>query len=276
MTTQALPDGPHSMGFVNDDGSSVDITYTYTPPPPAVRTLVGGTPRGASTAAGVSAMDKTYGAKTSVVRLFSTGDPVAVPVTDRKVVGSFNTLPADLGAVAAILAGYWRKSLRHEIDKAAKDNDAVRLQWQAQMGSLVRAGVQGLQVCVTADCFVNPDKDPTRFLVDGVTHWSVDFDGISPSATSIAYHDYSHELAAVVAFGQKYGLTMSVGEFGANRGAFDPAGTARALWALHWATQFQAAALESVCFWEQTSTLASTWSTDAEIATLRALFVLAA
>ena len=127
-------------------------------------------------------------------------------------------------------------------------------------------------VCLTGWAF-DPKSgvDPSTFLVPGVTHLGVDFDGISSTS---GYHDYTVALANVVAFCAKHGLTWGVPEFGANRATNDLTGDVRAQWLLSWAAKFRDAGAEYVCLWEQTSQAGSCFTTPAEVATVRAMLAL--
>lgn len=281
-TTYNNPDGSKSTIVIPDPIVTVappivtqdDPVYSWTPAPPVpavakpVRTLIGGTPRGKSDAPGVAAVDAAYGAA-SVIRLYCTGTLIPPVPTGRKVVGSFKTLP---GRPLEANEYDWL-FYQHEIDAKVKKGTITLAQWQSDMAALKKTGITNLGVCVTADAFVNPSKpDPSTWLTPGVTHIGVDFDGIS-SATG--YHDYTKELAAVVAFCAKHGLTWGVPEFGANRAANDPDGSGRAAWLVHWIQQFQRAGAQYVCLWEQDSQVGSTFTTPVEIATVRTMFALA-
>jgi hypothetical protein len=231
---------------------------------PGSKCVVGNTPRTSSTRTGVAAIDETYG-PSKVVRLFWSGLPGESPTIDRPVVGSFKVMSPGTTAWARTM---WRWAYQHEIDSKIAKKQATLAQWRFDMGLLALLGVSGLSVILTADAFVNPTKRPADFLVAGVTHLGVDFDGISSSA---GYHDYSRELAAVVAFAKANGLTWGVPEFGANRAGNDPSGNARAAWLTAWTRRFADAGAEYVCLWEFNAQAGSTFTTPAEIAAVRAL-----
>jgi hypothetical protein len=234
------------------------------PPPPAPTTLFGGTPRGLSNWAGVASMDETYG-PASVVRLFWPGTGGANPATDRKVVGSCKSLTN----VAAWAKTMWRWAYQHEIDSKVKKGLVTLPAWKADMERLVALNIPGLSVILTADCFVNPSKNPANYLISGVTHLGVDFDGIS---SSTGYHDYSKELAEVEAFVKANGLTWGVAEFGANRANNDGDGSVRAAWLKTWGDKFAVAGAEYVCLWESYGQTGSTFTAPAEISTIRTYF----
>jgi hypothetical protein len=246
-------------------GESVAVSYGgVTPPPPPSLMLFGDTPRSASTVAGVAQIDAVYG-PANLVRLYWSGAAGVSPVSDRDVVGSFKTVTAGTAAWARTM---WRWAYLHEIDSKIKKGQATLPEWQATMTQLAALKVAGLSVIVTADAFVNSSKNPADYLVDGVTHWGIDFDGISSSA---GYHDYSRELAAVEKFTKAHGLTWGVPEFGANRAGNDPSGTARADWLKTWAARFAAAGAEYVCLWEFATQAGSEFTTAAETAAVRSL-----
>ena len=210
-------------------------------------------------------MDSNYG-PASVVRLFWSGPAGVSPAPDRRVVGSMKTINSGTAAWASTM---WRWAYQHEIDSKIKKGLMTLPEWRAGMDSLVALDVPGLSVVLTADAFVNPTKNPSDYLVPGVTHLGVDFDGISQST---GYHDYSRELAAVKAFTQAHGLTWGVAEFGANRADNDPDGTVRAAWLQTWGGRFAAAGAEYVCLWENNSQVGSTFTTAAENTAVRELF----
>lgn len=250
----------------NDDGSNVTLDYMYTPAPPVVRTLFGDTPRAACNAAGLAEIDSAYDAGT-VVRWYFTGAPGAIP-TDRKVIVSFKTLmPATgLASLNGALRRFWMHEIDHQILVTPKPPILLPA-WKIGMQAM------GLtDICLTADCFVNPNKNPADYLVPGVTHVGVDFDGISGGT---AYHDYSAALAAVVKFCTAHGLTWGVPEFGTDRQGWDGDGSARAAWLISWAGKFRAAGAEYVCVWEQTAKQPlSTFTMAAERTAVRAILAL--
>ena len=219
-----------------------------------------------STSGGVAEIDATYGPG-KVLRHFSPKTLEAPLVTDRPEVGSWNVGTP----TAAQVAPYRYVAYIHEVDSAIRKSATTLAAWQQQMATLV-AELGGDKVCVilTAWCFET--ADPTVYLVPGVTHYAVDFDGQSPSKpTDTAYHDWTKALAAVTGFAAVHGLTWGVPEFGVNRGAFDPTGTARAAWLLTWALRFAAAGAQYVCLWEASSQAGSEFTSPAEIAAVRSL-----
>jgi hypothetical protein len=232
----------------------------------ASSSLIGGTPRGSSNAAGVAAMDATYG-YAKVVRLFWSGSGGSSPASNRAVVGSLKVVDSSTAPWARTM---WRWAYQHEVDSKIKKGLITLAQWKAKMASLVALNVPGLSVILTADAFVNSAKNPSDYLVPGVTHLGVDFDGIS-SATG--YHNYAKELAAVQAFTTAHHLTWGVAEFGANRAGNDPSGSVRATWLKTWTARFTAAGAEYVCLWENSSQAGSTFTTTSENAAVRQLFI---
>jgi hypothetical protein len=157
----------------------------------------------------------------------------------------------------------------HEIDSKIKKGVTTLAAWRSSMASLVARKVPGLSVILTADAFCERGEEPSDYLVPGVTHLGVEFDGIS---SSTGYHDYSKELTAVEAFSKAHHLTWGVAEFGANRAGDDPNGTARAAWLTTWGLRFAAAGAEYVCLWEIDSEAGSDFTTAAETAAVRLLF----
>ncbi len=226
--------------------------------------LFGGTPRGASNAAGVASMDSTYG-PAKVIRLFWSGAAGTSPTANREVVGSLKTVDSKTAPWARTM---WRWAYQHEIDSKIKKGQTTLAQWRAKMATLVKMKVPGLSVILTADAFVNKSKRPADYLVAGVTHWGVDFDGISQSG---GYHDYAKELAAVKSFTAAHHLTWGVAEFGANRASNDPSGSARAAWLKTWGSRFAAAGAEYVCLWENNFQAGSNFTTKAENTAVRQL-----
>jgi hypothetical protein len=254
-----------------DNGHPVTLRITPPPPPPVGTTLMGDTPRGGSDAAGVRAVDALYGAG-GTIRLFCPSVATPSPVSDRPVVGSFKRISASTPAWARQM---WRWAFIHEID--SKDAHPEKFpsttanvaQWRDQMATLVAMGIPGLSVIVTADCFVNGSKDPSDYLISGVTHWGVDFDGIS---SSTGYHNYSSVLAAVTPFMSAHGLSWGVGELSADRAtSTDPSGSGRAAWLNLWAGNCAAAGAEYVCVWENNFQPGSLLTSAAEQAAMRAL-----
>jgi hypothetical protein len=239
--------------------------------PTPIPTLFGNTPRSASNAAGVTAVDKGYG-PAKVIRLFydeKTDLPVPPAVTNGRIrVGSCKRTTA---ATLSNALKYERLAYQHEIDAKIKKGQFTLAQWRSDMARFVALNHPGLSVILTADAFVNKSKNPADYLIDGVTHLGVDFDGIS---SSTGYHNYAKELAAVEAFTHTHGLTWGVAEFGANRAANDPQGTARAAWLATWGAQFAAAGAEYVCLWEADWLTGSEFTTPAEVAAARSLFMI--
>jgi hypothetical protein len=280
-TTYTNPDGSTSTIVIPDPVVTVappvvtvgDATYTWTPAPvPAVatsiQTLFGDTPRTASTAAGVAAVDADYGVAGEVIRLYCSTALAAPAVTDRKVIGSFKTMPGS----TANFGAYWRLFYQHEINSKVKKGAITLLQWQKDMAVLAALNLPGLGVCLTAYCFDPASgQNPADYLVPGVTHLGVDFDGISGGTS---YHDYSAALKAVVAFAKAHGLTWGVPEFGANRLTNDADGSGRAAWLTYWAGKFQQSGAEYVCLWEYETQTGSTFTTPAEVATVRTMLAL--
>jgi hypothetical protein len=226
--------------------------------------LFGGTPRGASNVAGVASMDSTYG-PAKVIRLFWSGAAGTSPTSNREVVGSLKTVDSRTAPWARTM---WRWAYQHEIDSKIKKGQTTLAQWRSKMATLVKMKVPGLSVILTADAFVNKSKRPADYLVAGVTHWGVDFDGISQSG---GYHNYAKELAAVQSFTAAHHLTWGVAEFGANRASNDPSGTARAAWLKTWGGRFAAAGAEYVCLWENNFQAGSNFTTKAENTAVRQL-----
>lgn len=268
-----IPAGtPISFNFTTSDGAQFNQTVTYTPQHPF---RFGNTPRGSSTAANVSIVDAWYAVKSKIIRLYCTGQLLAPAVTDRDVIGSFKTMPtsAQTSAFLANAAKYAFLFFQHEIDHKVIDAaSGVSLPaWKTQMTILKSMGVANLAICLTADCFVNPAKNPLDYMIPGITHIAVDFDGVSPKPGVQTYHDYSAALAAVVAFCTKYGYTWGVPEFGANRASGDTSGVLRSYWLALWAGKFKAAGALYVCVWEQDGQIGSTFTTVAETATVSAL-----
>lgn len=224
-------------------------------------TLFGDTPTGRG---GVAAVDSAFG-RGKVIRLFWSGAPRKSPVSDRKVVGSFSKMGSGTAAWARTM---WRWTYDHEPDSKLRKGRLNLAAWRADMKSLVKLGIPGLSVILTADAFVSKRKNPNDYMIPGITHIGVDFDGISKSD---GYHDYSRELAAVVAYTKAHGLSWGVGEFGANRASNDPSGAGRAAWLKTWAAKFKAAGAEYVTLWSRDSQARSGFTTPAEKAAVRSL-----
>lgn len=219
--------------------------------------------RANSTATDIHTVDGIY-IVSKAVRTYSSGSIVVPPVTDRPCTGSWKSMAGYSATIrnqyAQDDAIYW-----HEIDHHSDIGDITVAQWKADM-----VGKNITAFCLTAWCF-NPasGKNPADYLFPGATHVWVDFDGIS-SATG--YHDYSVELANVIAFCQAHGLTWGVAEFGANRATTtDPNGTARVQWVTTWLGNFRAAGAKKVLWWERTSQTNSCMDTPAEIACMKSL-----
>lgn len=221
--------------------------------------LVGNTPRGDSTAASVAAVDAVYGPG-HLIRLYNTGSLSAPSVDDRSVVGSFKSLT---GISKGLLDQYYRVFYQHEIDSKIAKGQFTLAQWRADMATLQNLGSGSLSICLTADAFVNPGKHPSDYLIDGITAFAVDFDGIS---SLTGYHDYTTALGNVLGFAATHGLTIGVPEFGANRATSDPSGAARAAWLTKWLRAFQDGGFEYACFWEQTAQTGSPFDSPAEVA----------
>jgi hypothetical protein len=228
-------------------------------------TLFGDTPRTGSNPTGIAAIDAQYGVP-DVMRLFWSKGAGPLPVNDgRRIVGSIKVIDGNTKPWADQV---WRWTYQHEIDSKIARKLITLGEWKPSMQQLAALDTTGLSVILTADCFVNPKKDPADYLIPGVPRLGVDFDGISQSG---GYHDYSRELAAVEAHAKKYGLTWGVGEFGANRAANDTDGSQRAKWLLDWARRFADAGAEYVCLWEQNGQHGSDFDTPAETAAVRQL-----
>lgn len=205
----------------------------------------------------MSTQDLLYG-KSKVARWYFQDVPGIIP-TDRDIIVSFKTL-----VQPSLIHRGKRTFYRHEIDhEILTVPPEISLPiWIADMNRM-----QLTDVCLTANCFVNPKKNPANFILSNTTHIGVDFDGISYTTH---YHDYTSELNAVVAFTKAHGLTWGVPEFGADRAtAIDPDGQQRARWMAEWCGKFQDAGAEYVCFWEQDSIPTSTFTTPAELAAVR-------
>lgn len=232
-------------------------------------TLIGTAAWEGSTAKDIADMDAKFGAKPPVTRLYWPNAPGQSPVTDgRKVVGSYKT-PVAAGPASAWSEEMWRRFFQHEIDsKIVKDTYTLPA-WQAEMTAQLELNIPGLGVCLTADCFTNKKKNPDDYLIDGVTHLGVDFDGVSNATT---YHSYLSTITTVAAYAKDHGLTWGVPEFGANRDTSDTTGTVRAAWMALTIGAFVKAGAEYVCWWESSGQAGSTATTPAEIATLSALF----
>lgn len=254
--------------FRNPDGSDIQITldYMYNPAPPPKRTKFGDTQR--SVSGGLAEVDKAYGGPGATARVYFTGAPGQIP-PDRAVIASFKQAQTTAAGLAS-LALAERRFYFHEIDhqeRITPKAPITRAQWKTDM---IAMGLT--DVCLTADCFVNTAKNPADYLVDGVTHIGVDFDGISGGTS---YHDYSKALAAVIAFCDAHGLTWGVPEFGTDRQTWDTDGSGRAAWLIYWAGKFRAAGAEYVCVWEYSAQPGSLFTAAAEITAVRALLALA-
>lgn len=217
---------------------------------------IGTTPRGASDAAGVSAVDALYGVP-PVMRLYNTGTLTAPVVNDRRVVGSFKSVS---GATKLHMDMYYSVFYMHEIDAKIKKGQITLAKWKSDMATLKALGSTKLAVCVTADCFVNPSKNPSDYLIPGITHWGVDFDGISQGT----YHDYTTARNNTISFASAHGLTIGVPEFEGDRISSDSSGTERSAWMIENMRSFQDAGFDYACYWEQTSQIPSPYSTPAE------------
>lgn len=227
------------------------------PPTPASKTVVGATPLAASNDAGVREVYSIFGGPFGL-RLFYSGDLAVPPAVSN---GTFRVGSCKTDNATSVNNGhlYDRVAFDHEIDSKIKKGQTTLALWQASMKKF--QGVPGLSVILTADCFVNKSKNPADYLIPGVKYLGVDFDGISGDT----YHDYSKELANVVAFVKAHNLTWGVAEFGANRAPSDTDGSKRAAWLQHWLDQFKAAGAEYVMFWANNSFPGSPFSKPAEI-----------
>lgn len=224
-------------------------------------TFIGSDTRNSSSAADVANTDAIYGVS-RVIRLYSTGSLTAPAVTDRKQVGSFKSLT---GVTKAKLDAYSFVFYQHEIDSKVKKGQITLAKWKSDMSTLQKLGSSRLSVCLTADCFVNPSKNPDDYIIPGITHYGVDFDGIS---SDTGYHDYSQALTKVKAWATLHSFTIGVPEFGANRAANDPDGEGRSEWLRTWVRQFQLANFEYVCFWEYSGQSGSLFDSAVETATV--------
>lgn len=223
--------------------------------------LIGNSTRGDSTAVEVAKSDAVYGGPSRLARLYCPTVLRPPAVTDRKVVGSFKNVA---GATKSEMDLYTWLFYQHEIDSKVKKKLITLNQWKTDMTHLVGLGSKSLSICVTADVFVNSAKNPTDYLIPGITHWGVDFDGIS-SATG--YHDYTVALAKAVVFAETHGLTLGVPELGANRAtSVDPDGIQRAAWLTRNLRAFQDQNFLYSCFWEEDLQTGSTFTTPVEIA----------
>jgi hypothetical protein len=245
-------------------------TLTYdapTPPPPPQPTKFGNTPRGTSNAAGVAAVDAIYGPG-AAIRLFHNTTLPAPDVTDRFTVGSFKTMTG----YATHLPEWDRVFYMHEADKKISDGLISLSQWQSDMADIVSwAASNGCPdvpgICLTGWCFdAASGLNPADYLIDGVTHLGVDFDGISGNSTT--YHNYDTVLSNVVDFADDHGLTWGVPEFGTNKAAVDTTDSYRAAWLRKYANHFKIYGAEYVCAWEQTGTTGSTFAADATLNTV--------
>lgn len=243
------------------------------PPPPSGMHFGSSTVTGApSSATEISTMDSKFGVTVPVIRNYW-GGAVSLPIPDasRRFVGSFKAISSTAN-MTTWMAGMYRSFYIHEIDSKVHKGEATIAGWQADMATLKKIGDPGFGVCVTADCFVNSGKNPSDYLVPGITHWGIDFDGLSPHSGS-TYHDYTKELNAVKKFVAANGLTWGVPEFSADRAPGDPTGVNRAAWINNWSSQFIAAGCEYITWWETTGQPLSVASTTAEINALNALMV---
>lgn len=241
-----------------------------TPPSPAATCVFGSTPYEGSTAKDVADMDAKYGMKVPVTRLYWQTSAGPSPISDRPIVGSFKTMSSSTTAWANTM---YRWAFQHEIDSKVHKGTYDLATWQTNMNALVKLGVPGLSVIVTGEPFIpNSGRVPTTFIIDGVTHWGVDLDGISPSATSTAYHDYTAEIDTIAAFMEANGYTWGVPELGANLGAFDPDGSKRGAWFTKTAEYAASKGAEYVCVWEYVGQDGSEITLPAEIAALSKLF----
>lgn len=245
--------------ITNADGSTIQvgITCTYTPAPVVEPTKWGYTARTGESMVAFQATDAIYGFPQSVAeiigRFYCNGVLTAPPTTDRDWIGSFKTYnTADLPKIKQLAALFAELFLDHEIDHQIIAGATTLAAWKGNMQAMLDYGVPNLGICLTADCFVNPKKNPLDYMIDGITNIAVDFDGVPPSASG--YHDYGKEYAAVMAFVAKYGYVWSsVPEWNTAQGAFDPDDSLRAAWQRTGAGRFRAAKVKRVCWWEGAS-----------------------
>lgn len=202
-------------------------------------------------AAAITDVDTYYGMKSKVMRLYFTGKLGAPLVTDRDVVVSWKTYEGTQ-AEADLANSYFASTLVHEINSKFIKGTYNIDTWVSQMQALKAKGVTNLVIIVTADFFGRTDEQViTQKLVDLDLPFVIDFDGVS---FSDHYHAWTNEIAAALAFIEKYGIkVVGVGEFGACRAtATDADDSARAAWLIQWADAIEAAFpdLAYGCVWE--------------------------
>jgi hypothetical protein len=266
--------------ITNEDGSTIDVVYTPAPVVPPVPVpepfVVGDTPW--SAAGGAAEVDKQFGVKSKIMRIFFSGALAVAPYSDRECVGSFKTgMPT-----ADVLKTYKWATKVHEVD--AKDIKSQQPGgvpfdfpgWQNDMRDLVAMGTGNVCVILTGDCATNPDKNLDKYIIEGVTRYYFDLDGISPKAGESGYHDYTATIAAIVAWCKKHGFTWGVAEMGANRSTLDLVGTNRAQWLTKLINQCRAAGATDVMVWAWSGMPNSAFNMPAEIAAIHTAMTLAA
>jgi hypothetical protein len=241
------------MNFTNADGSTVQVgvTYAYTPAPVVESTKWGFCPRTGETLKDFQASDAIYGGTPAVGRRYDGAALTAMPDASREWIASFKTFTlADLPRIKTIAETTAELLFDHEIDHQILVQSGLTIaSWKKAMQAMLDYGVPNLAICLTADCFVNPNKNPTDYLIDGV-QVDVDFDGVPPNESKKSYHDYSKELTAVDAFWTKYDCRGSIPEWNTARGTFDPDDSIRAAWQRTWARNFINAGAKRACWWE--------------------------
>lgn len=252
--------------FTSMTGARID----YTAPPaaaarPAYR--VGGTPRGASTTAGITAMDDTYGGPASVSRLFFQGSLPACPAPandGRLTVASFTSMA---GLTPEIVKSYGRVTLDHEINRKSIPT------WASDMDKLIAMGTGNVCVIFTGGGLADPNfmTNLKQYMRPGIKLVGVDMDGVSfPDH----YHSYETETKNAAALAEAYGCQWFVPEHGAARAANDPDGTVRSAWLANNVRMFREAGALDVCLWEQDGPKwpGVSFTTPAEAATVSTLF----
>lgn len=254
--------------FTSKSGSGLTlVTPDPKPAPPPCR--AGGTPRGPSNSAGVTAMDGAYGGAASVSRLFYPGalGAVPAPATDgRLLIASFTAMDALTPGVAAPFG--WL-TLDHEINRKTVPT------WSSDMAKLQAIAPGRVCVILTAGAFEQPDFMTALkpYILPGITHIGVDMDGVSfPDH----YHSYGPAVTNVVAFCKAYGLTWGVAEHGAKRALNDPDGSGRAAWLTSNVRTFRDAGAQYCCLWEQDGPKwpGMAFTTPIEVATVSTIFAL--
>jgi hypothetical protein len=271
--------------ILNDDGSqdTVDVAVTVThkdaPPVPPVppillpapdATKFGNTPITASNAAGVTEVDVKYGITGQAIRLYSTGVLLKPPVTDRYLVGSFKSMAGlDPSTAAMFDELFYIHEVNAKWNKAGTpaQQAAFLAGWHKDMDTIHSMGIK-MAICVTA-YGLNNVESLKPFLRDDVTHWGFDYDGISNA--KMPYHDIEPNLETMLAFVEKYGLTWSVPEHGANRASDDTNGQGRADWIMNNSGKFKKNGAKSACIWEFKDQGGSLFFGDAEVSTISTL-----